>query len=92
MHKSLELAAWPSFTAQDRAGRRFTGMALRAASRLLARLARSARAAGRLAEAGRIAQRRLAPELEFYAEAGAPEGALYVDGCYVGHLPGVTRL
>jgi hypothetical protein len=32
------------------------------------------------------------PVLEFYAEAGAPEGALYVDGRLVGHLPGVTRL
>lgn len=32
------------------------------------------------------------PMLEFYAEAGAPEGALYVDGRRVGVLPGVTRL
>jgi hypothetical protein len=32
------------------------------------------------------------PVLEFYADAGAPEGALYVDGRLVGHLPGVTRL
>lgn len=32
------------------------------------------------------------PVLEFYAEAGAPEGALFVDGCRVGVLPGVTRL
>lgn len=32
------------------------------------------------------------PVLEFYAEAGAPEGALYVDGRRVGVLPGVTRL
>ncbi|HEY4080424.1 MAG TPA: hypothetical protein VGM81_06995 [Burkholderiaceae bacterium] len=32
------------------------------------------------------------PELEFYAEAGAPEGALYVDGQLVGQLHGVTRL
>lgn len=32
------------------------------------------------------------PMLEFHAEAGAPEGALYVDGQLVGHLPGVTRL
>ena len=32
------------------------------------------------------------PVLEFYAEAGAPEGALYVDGRLVGHLPGVNRL
>ncbi|MBC7995424.1 MAG: hypothetical protein H7Z15_19505 [Rhizobacter sp.] len=34
-----------------------------------------------------------APEvLEFYAEAGAPEGALYLDGKLIGYLPGVTRL
>lgn len=26
------------------------------------------------------------PELEFHAEAGAPEGALYVNGEYVGRL------
>ncbi len=34
-----------------------------------------------------------APEvLEFYAEASAPEGALYLDGKLVGYLHGVTRL
>jgi len=32
------------------------------------------------------------PVLEFHAEAGAPEGALYVDGRLVGHLAGVRRL
>ena len=32
------------------------------------------------------------PVLEFHAEAGAPEGALYVDGQLVGHSAGVTRL
>lgn len=32
------------------------------------------------------------PVLEFYAEAGAPEGALYVDGRLVGKVHGVTRL
>lgn len=32
------------------------------------------------------------PVLEFYAQAGAPEGALYVDGQLVGLLPGVSRL
>ena len=32
------------------------------------------------------------PVFEFYAEAGAPEGALYVDGLRVGVLPGVSRL
>lgn len=32
------------------------------------------------------------PVLEFYAEAGAPEGALFVDGQRVGVLEGVNRL
>jgi hypothetical protein len=30
--------------------------------------------------------------LEFHADAGALEGALYVDGELVGYLPGVRRL
>lgn len=32
------------------------------------------------------------PVFEFYADAGAPEGALYIDGQRVGTLVGVTRL
>ena len=32
------------------------------------------------------------PLLEFHAEAGAPEGALYVDGRLVGQVMGVNRL
>ena len=32
------------------------------------------------------------PTLEFHANAGAPEGALYVDGVLIGYLPGVNRL
>ena len=32
------------------------------------------------------------PHLEFYLEAGAPEGALYLDGKLVGWVPGVKRL
>jgi hypothetical protein len=32
------------------------------------------------------------PRLEFHGDAGAPEGALYVDGVLFGHLPGVHRL
>ncbi len=32
------------------------------------------------------------PELEFYAEAGAPEGALYADGQRVAQLQGINRL
>ena len=58
---------------------------LRSASAALARLSR------RLAvPAGRVA--RAAPQLEFYAEAGAPEGALYLDGQLVGFVRGVHRL
>lgn len=30
--------------------------------------------------------------LEFHAESGAPEGALYVNGEFVGYVPGVRRL
>jgi hypothetical protein len=32
------------------------------------------------------------PRLEFHSDAGAPEGALYVDGLLFGHLAGVHRL
>ena len=32
------------------------------------------------------------PLLEFHSEAGAPEGALYVNGQLVGHVLGVNRL
>jgi hypothetical protein len=32
------------------------------------------------------------PVYEFYAQAGAPEGALYIDGKLVALLPGVSRL
>lgn len=86
MSKTLQafhgpLAAQPGSTA-----RRATAAALRAASLALARLARRVR----VAQGRHLAQG--APELEFYAEAGAPEGALYIDGELVGTLPGVSRL
>ena len=38
------------------------------------------------------ALRRVDPVYEFYAESGAPEGALYVDGKLAGRLEGVSRL
>ena len=66
--------------------RQLAATALRHASRSLGRLAR------KLAARQADARRQRLPELEFYAEAGAPEGALYLDGELVGHLPGVTRL
>lgn len=65
--------------------RRAAAASLRSASAVLARLAR------RLA-APTAPRRSTDPHLEFYAEAGAPEGALYLDGELVGWLQGVRRL
>jgi hypothetical protein len=65
-------------------GRELAARALRRASRLLARLARRLHIAERMPAGD--------PVFEFYAEAGAAEGALYVDGQLVATLPGVTRL
>jgi hypothetical protein len=68
--------------------RRFAAAVLRAASRMLDRLASRLSGAPTLLGAADAA----APSLEFHAEAGAPEGALYVDGQLVGFVPGVLRL
>ncbi len=65
--------------------RRLAAITLRQASRALTRLSRRL-----VLQHPRAAMR--APELEFYAESGAPEGALYLDGELVGYLPGVQRL
>ncbi len=67
--------------------RHATAASLRAASRALARLARRLRA--------EPAPARHLPVVEFHAshrDAGAPEGALYVDGELVGYVAGVERL
>lgn len=66
--------------------RHFAATVLRQASRLLARMAR------RLAAPAPRASVTSPPVLEFYAEAGASEGALYLDGQLIVRLPGVTRL
>jgi hypothetical protein len=73
------------YTAAPSAAHRAAAAALRAASRALVRVAR------RLGRERPVAAER-DPVYEFYAEAGAPEGALYVDGQLVGHLHGVNRL
>ena len=65
--------------------RRLAAAALRQASGGLARLAR------RLAVPATTADYP-APQLEFYAEAGAPEGALFVGGVLVGRIEGIRRL
>ena len=64
---------------------RLAATSLRSASAMLTRLShRLVRPAGR--------SRQTLPQLEFYAEAGAPEGALYLDGQLVGWVAGVKRL
>lgn len=79
------LAAGPAAPPEAAAWRRLAARALRAASRMLdLQAARLAAVPLRLPE--------LELDREFYAQAGAPEGALYVNGQLVGLLPGVNRL
>lgn len=66
--------------------RRLAATVLRSASHLLARMAQ------RVGEPPARTLCVLPETLEFYADASAPEGALYLDGHLIGHLPGVTRL
>lgn len=69
------------------------GSGLRASlAKALRWLARRLRQAAQRLASQANTRRPHATELEFYAEAGAPEGALYVNGELVGHLPRVTRL
>jgi hypothetical protein len=87
MSGSLYTEALPHYVPRSTSARRFLAAVLRSASVALARLARSIAALER--------GRRGAPAeqvLEFYSEAGAPEGALYLDGKLIGYLPGVKRL
>ncbi len=86
MQKSLYGFDGPLVTPAPGPGRQWLARLLRQSSRLLARLARQLA----LQPPDRRVQKAL--ELEFHAEAGAPEGALYVDGKLVGYLPGVSRL
>lgn len=60
--------------------------ALRQAGHYLARVSR------RLRQLDAAASAAVTPELEFYAEAGAPEGALFADGQRIGTVEGVRRL
>lgn len=76
---------WSDSRDLPRGLRHLAAVALRAAGLSLAVLARRM---GRV----RRSSPRMDPVLEFYAEAGAPEGALYVDGKLVGWVSGVTRL
>lgn len=88
MMKTLPWTTASPAKPRARATRLFVAALLRALSMSLDRLAR------RLAAMPHRRTVPLAslPSVEFHAEAGAPEGALYVDGELVGRLPGVTRL
>ncbi len=82
---SINDLPWSDAPPQDRRGREAIAALLRALGAALERQAtRLLRVEG--------AAERAEPHLEFHAEAGAPEGALYVNGQLVGHLTGVTRL
>ena len=86
MNKSLDGAYAPFVPARGSALRHVAALALHRVSRLFARWARQLRCAPALkADVAPLA-------LEFHAEAGAAEGALYVNGQLVGYLQGVNRL
>jgi hypothetical protein len=76
----------PSFYGSDTL-RHAAALGLRATSALLTRMARQL-----VAPLPSRRSKPLPPVLEFYADSGAPEGALYVDGKLVGWLSGVKRL
>ncbi len=86
MSKSPTWVIEPVVPSPWRIARRLLAGLLRRASARLAAVARRLHAA----EASRPGD--ASPVIEFHAEAGAPEGALFVDGVRVGTLPGVTRL
>ena len=84
MIKSLPWSYHPAEHAVEHRLRHAAAAVLRGASRILSRLARRiASEKVRDAEIG---------HLEFYAEAGAPEGAIYADGLLVGYVAGLKRL
>ncbi len=75
-------------TPRARTPRLVAAVLLRFASAVLARMARQLAASERKRQSAVVR----ATVLEFYAESGAPEGALYADGVLVGYLDGVKRL
>lgn len=78
----------PADTLPAAAGtRRILAALLHGASHVLALLAQRLMYSPR-----RTTSPAIPPQLEFHAEAGAPEGALYADGVLVALLPGVNRL
>jgi hypothetical protein len=81
---SMQELPFDAVPESERRARNLAATLLRMASRTLDSLA--------LRLAWVEAQATAEPVLEFHADAGAPEGALYVDGQLVGHVLGVNRL
>ncbi|MFZ2989808.1 hypothetical protein [Ideonella sp.] len=92
MHRPLSPApghgALISHRDLDRAIRLALAAVLRRSSAALARLARRIH---RRPPSERCNAADL-PKIEYHADAAAPEGALYVNGEFVGTLSGITRL
>ena len=85
--QDLPLEATTAVPAESRGPRAATAALLRAASRLLDALAE------RLAVVDPPAALAATdPVIEFHGDAAAPEGALYVNGQFIGRLLGVNRL
>jgi hypothetical protein len=84
--KDIHWTAAPPRHALDQGWRDAAGSLLRSLGALLDR------AAHRLTAEPRPDGLWAHPMVEFHAEAGAPEGALYVNGRLVGYIEGVTRL
>ena len=91
MMNSLPWSYLPSASDRPRRARRLAAALLRGASDQLARLAVRL-SAHEAADEVPAEPEAWMPVLEFHAEAGAPEGALYVNGRLVGFLQGVQRL
>lgn len=85
MSKSPAWVLQPATPLPCRVARRLLAFALRRAGAWLAALSRRLHPAEPPEDAA-------SAFVEFHAEAGAPEGALFVDGVRVATLPGVTRL
>lgn len=84
---SFHTRTLPYYAPRGASVRRLLAGILRSVSHSLAQLSRSLNATARASE-----RHRGDMVYEFYAEAGAPEGALYVNGELIGYVPGVTRL
>ena len=84
---SFHSQSLPHYAPRGPSVRRLLAGILRSASHSLAQLSRALSATERARKPTRGEM-----VYEFYAEAGAPEGALYVDGKLIGFVPGVTRL